>query len=447
MHTVNSLLRHAAMLIITAALLVSGGCSSTDSELMELVPSSAQSVIVTNLTKMMDEAGYTTAPRTMPKWITGGTDMLGNNNEAAKALDLDHIVTFAMNGGNFASIVKVRNESTLATLATNAGFTHADNGGYTVWKGTEADIVVKDHVAWIAPEALTMAQLAETKRENDGNYTLWKGLIEFLDTERALSCTVCLEPANASQKGRYACMAISGNEEAASVDFCMMEADGEKIKNDGITTMQTDFLRYLPRNFNAAIAMGVSPKFNWDKVGEMIESMAGGQARGTFDSVLDLLKRCDGTVALAADGYTLPTGSPAVLAMIHMPQEKVDSVVHNVIEQFTSVGIPAKMREDGQTELSIPNMKIYVGSVDGYLAIGTQPFVADQNNSLTTTFEGQCGAASMQLETLRTFNLGLNYGLDLKAQTGDTDTTIRLKFPGSNERPLANLISLMSIFI
>lgn len=445
MHTVNSLLRHAAMLIITAALLVSGGCSSTDSELMELVPASAQSVIVTNLPKVMDEAGYTTVPETLPKWITGGSDMLGK--DGANALDLAHIVTFAINGSNFVSIVKVTDESALATLATNAGFTRADSDGYTVWKGTDADIAVKDNVALIAPEAVAMAKMAETKREEDGNYTLWKGVTEFLDTDRAMSCAVCVEQAGASQRGQYVCLALNGNNEAASIDFCMMEADGVKIKNDGVTTMQTDFLRYLPRNFNAVAAFGVSPKFNWDKAGEIIESIAGGQARGTFDSVFDLLKQCDGTLALAADGYTLPTGSPAVLAMIHMPQAKVDSVLRNVIEQFTSVGVPAKMREDGQTELTIPNMKIYVGSVDGYLAIGTQPFVADQNNSLTTVFEGQCGAASVQLETLRTFSLNLNYGLDLRAQMGETDTNIRVSFPGSNERPMANLISLMSLLI
>lgn len=447
MHTVKNLLHNTAMLIVTAMLLAAGGCSSTDTELMELVPASAQAVIVTNLTKVMDEAGYTTAPRTMPKWITGGTDMLGNSNEAAKALDLNHLVAFAMNGSNFATIAKVRSETGLTTLATNAGFTRADNGGYTVWKGADLDIAVKDHVAWIGPEALTMAQLAEAKRKNDGNYTLWKGLTEFINTENAMSAVVCLEGTDASQKGKYVCVELNGNDEAASIDFCLMQADGEKIKNDALTVMQTDFLRYLPRNFNTALAIGTSPKFNWDKIAEIVESIGGGQARGTFDSVMDLLKQCDGTIAVAADGYTLATGTPAIMTMIHLPQEKVDSVLKDVIGQFSSVGIPAKVRPDGQTELAIPNMKVFVGSVDGYLAIGTQPFVADQNNSFTTTFEGQCGAAVMQLETLRTFHLGLDYGIDVRAQMGETDSKIKMTFPGSNDRPLANLISLLSIFL
>ena len=95
-----------------------------------------------------------------------------------------------------------------------------------------------------------------TKREEDGNYTLWKGVTEFLDTDRAMSCAVCVEQAGTSQRGQYVCLALNGNNEAASIDFCMMEADGVKIKNDGVTTMQTDFLRYLPRNFNAVAAFG-----------------------------------------------------------------------------------------------------------------------------------------------------------------------------------------------
>ena len=448
MLAITSKLRYLASVAAMVVVLILSGCSSSSSsDLMERVPVSAQTVVVNDFTRLMDEAGYAATPHMMPKWIVAGTDAIGNVDEAAKALDMSRVVTFAISGGNFVSIVKVQSESDLADLAKNAGMTRADAGGYTVWKGSETQIAVKDGVAWIAPDAVAMANLAEVKRKNDGDYTKIEGVAQFLDKVETLRMAVCIEPADKNNIGQYLCVSVKGDAEAASANCCLMGTDGAKVKNDKLTTLQTDFLRHLPRNFNTVVAMGIAPGFNWDRIGEYVESMAGGQARGTFDAVFDILRQCDGTLAIAADGYSLPSGSPAGLALIHMPQEKVDSVLNDVISQFTSVGVPAKLRPDGQTEFVVPGMKLFVGKAGNYLTIGTQPIVANQDNSFSTTLQGQLAAASVKLETLRTYNLNLDYGLDLSAKVGETDTDIQIKFPGSKDRPLANILSLMAIFL
>lgn len=402
MRTLYSSLQRAVSFLLPALLLVVAGCSSTDSQLLELVPSSAPTVIVNNLTRFMDDAGYHTVPSTAPEWISGATELLGSPDEVAKALDVSHVVSYSLGGHDFVSVLKVVSDTELDALASKAGFAKDDASGYTVWKHEGLSIATKNHVAWIAPDAVAMAQQSHAKCLSDGNYTLWKGLAEFLSTRSTLGIVVCIEPAGPDQQGRYAAIDVEGNQEAASINASLMKADGEKYTNSSLTTLQTDFLRYLPRNFNCAFAMGVAPGFNWDSVAQFIESFGGSQARGFFDAVVGILNQCNGTFAIAADGYSLPAGSPAVLAMVHMPQAKVDSVRSDFIAQITSMGVPATLRPDGQTELAVPNMKVFVGSVDGYLAIGTQPFVADGSNPFTTAFEGQRAAAVVQLETLRT---------------------------------------------
>lgn len=444
MRTIYSSLRASACLLIAALLLTLGSCSSSDSELLERVPASAGAVVVTNLSRLMDGAGYSADSGTIPQWMAPGASALGSPESVNKAIDLDHIVSFSLPGSGFVAIANLRSDSELATLAANAGMEKADADGYTVWKGSGLSIAVKDNTVWLAPDALAMAKLAASRCASDGKFTLWKGLTEFLSTRSTMGIVVAIDPAGADQQGRYAAIDLEGNQEAASITVCLMKADGEKYTNSSLTTLQTDFLRYLPRNFNAAFAMGVGPDFDWSAVARVVESFGGGQARGFFDVVASILSQCDGTLAIAADAYTLPGNEPLVLAMVHLPQDKVDSVQRDIISQFTTLGVKPILRPDGQTELCIPGMKLFVGNVDGYLAFGTQPFVTDGASPFTTTFEGQLAAAAVQLETLRTYSLSIPYGLDLSAKVGDTDTRVRIAFPGSEARPLANLLSLMA---
>ena len=429
-------------MLLLSTLLVLASCSSDDAELLEQVPASAGAVIVTDLSRLMDDAGYTGNSSAMPGWLTAG--ILGNADRAAKSVDLSHIVSFSMPGSGFVTIVRLKDDSEFAALVSEAGMTESEQSGFTLWSGNGTSVAVKNHLAWIAPDAVGMARMAATRCADDGKFTLWKGLTEFLSTRSTLGIVVAVEPAGADQQGRYAAIDIEGNQEAASVTVCQMRADGEKYTNSSLTTLQTDFLRYLPRNFNAAFAMGVGPDFDWSSVAQVVESFGGGRARGFFDVVATVLSQCNGTLAIAADAYSLPGNEPAVLAMVHMTQEKVDSVQRDIISQFATLGIKATQRADGQYVIPVPGMKVFVGNVDGYLAFGTQPFVTDGASPFTTTFEGQLAAAAVQMETLRTYSLAIPYGLDLSAKVGDTDTRVRIAFPGSTDRPLANILSLMS---
>lgn len=440
-----------AAMLISISVWITTGCTSSETDLLESVPASAQTVMTVNLNKLAHDAGYTdkNGNIALPDYMFESVPLSPEQIVALGAVvDLEHIVAYSLGGSNFTLTFNIKDEDALKAIATASGATSSQTQGYTVYSFRGSQIAVKDGQGWCAPNAVATAELSREKRDADGSYTMYKGLTEYLNVDRPMSVIICAEaPKNAAQRGKFLCAALSGNQEGASINSCIMHASGEKISMDMLTTLHTDFLRYTPANMNIVFAAGLTDKIDWNDFSETVTSMGGTRARGFFDSIFDILRQADGTVALCADGYTLLGNDPGVLFMAHLPQNTLNTTLTELVNQASSMGMNVTRREDGQYKATLMGTNLYAGSVDGYLSIGSQPFVPTRENSLTTTFEGQRAAAYISLETLAPYVPGCNFGIALTAKTGDTDTDIHVNFPGSNAQPLATLIKLCHMLL
>ncbi len=451
MHKSTTRLCRIPLLLAAALICVLNSCTGTEEELLSAVPASAQTVITANLVRLANEAGYTDKDGNinLSDFFNETISVSPETIDAAKeAVDLEHTVIYSLQGSSFSILCNVKDADALKALAKANSIKTSETDGYTVYDISGFKLAVKDGKIWGSEnDPVAIAKLTAEKCGSDGSFTIHKGLCGFLAADRAISATISLEQTGAPQNRKYLAAAVSGNDYTASVNACLMRASGEKIPMDMLTDIHTDFMRYLPANFNIVAAAGLTDKVNWDDIAEFIGSMGGLRARGILDSVLDIIKQCDGTAAIGADGYSLPGNEPMFILMVHLPQDKIKATEQNIANEFTAYGITPYKRHDGQTELRLPGMRIFTGNTDGYMSIGTQPFVPARENSLTTIFKGQRAAVSVKLESLAGYIQGCTYGLDLSARTGATDTEIRVSFPGSDEKPLATLLGFFRIML
>lgn len=82
----------------------------------------------------------------------------------------------------------------------------------------------------------------------------------------------------------------------------------------------------------------------------------------------------------------------------HMPQGRIAEALNTFRGYFALGGL--KVTTDTRTGMmSVPfyGSTLYLGEVDGYLAIANTPMTPTAENQLTTTFEGQQGALAARL--------------------------------------------------
>lgn len=224
----------------------------------------------------------------------------------------------------------------------------------------------------------------------------------------------------------------------------VMEADGKVIPFKGLTPVNPAVLAYVPESFNIAFAIGVTPEFDWSAVSQLIASVGGFQARGMLAAATPYLQALDGTVLLAAGpanehAYEAPDNWHFLL-MARLPQDKINDIMGMIRTSLFRAGVSPKEAKDGVMLIPQYGMDIYVGNVDGYLAVSNLPFDPNRQNSLAPLFTGKCGAISLQLPSLSQVGFGLpDFGVDFKAQVTPENGELTVGLTGT-DRPILQAI-------
>ena len=180
-----------------------------------------------------------------------------------------------------------------------------------------------------------------------------------------------------------------------------MLSDGEIVPADGFCNIDRDFLRYVPGDFNYAIAIGVENGETLAGWLRMAMPMMPFEQRGMLESVLPFIAKVKGTIAVAglSDGSSddeLGQISP-LLVMAHMDQADVDASVQSLVTLARGMGASVSSGKDGYYVASAPGMKIYIGNIEGNLGISTVPFESTRENSMAPAFESRFGGAYFML--------------------------------------------------
>ncbi len=230
----------------------------------------------------------------------------------------------------------------------------------------------------------------------------------------------------------------------------VMEADGKVIPFKGLTTVNPAVLSYVPGNFNVALALGVTPEFDWSSVAQLVGSMGGFQARGMIAAVTPYLQALDGTVLLAAGPANdqaygdIDPGNWNFILMARLPQDKINDIMGMMRSSLFMAGVSPKMEKDGIMVIPQYGMDIYAGNVDGYFAVSNLPFDPNRQNQLTPLFNGKFGAISVSLPALDQIGFGMpSFGVDLRAQITSESGEITVSLSGTDKPILSEIFKVL----
>ena len=237
---------------------------------------------------------------------------------------------------------------------------------------------------------------------------------------------------------------VKDNKLVGSSSF--IKADGKPVAFKGLKEMNPAVLAYVPESFNVAFGLGVSPEFDWSIVTKAVGAVGGFQTQAMLSVITPYLQSIDGTIFLAAgpansEAYTdLDPGNWHFVMMVSLPQKKINDIMGMVRSSLFMAGVSPKEYKDGVMIVPQYGMNLYMGNVDGYLAVSNMPFEPNRQNGLAPVFNGKNGALYVDLPTLKEFGYMLpDFGVKLSVQVNSDNSTMELGLNGS-DRPILEAI-------
>lgn len=364
-------------------------CSKTDTALMDNVPADASFVAVVDLDKVIKNAGCeltSTGVALTPAMQARINATIGNQaylrlSGMLPYVDTKHVMVFAE-----------QREFILTYLITVYGgrvvTAVKDNQAWTM-EG-DADYVVKE-----------VSEILEKASEK--NFTSHRGLVEYLEESASASVVMNLAAFGLKDTDTWIAAHVRLADMSAQGDFQLMQSDGEIIPAEGFSNVDADFLRYVPGDFNYAVAIGVDNGETLAGWLRMVMPVMPFEQRGMLESVMPFISKVKGTIAVAGqidaesdDDDELGHISP-LLVMAKMDQADVDASVQSFVTMARGMGASVSADGNGRYVASAPGMRVYFGNIDGNLGISTIPFDSNRQNSMATAFGSRLGGAYLVL--------------------------------------------------
>lgn len=377
-------------------------------------------------------------------------DLVSFLADNAASLDLSHLFFFSGEGAAPVATLPLVNSDALKAYLDkraqpDASFSPSQGLKKAYLYGA-ACILISDSQVWISRSAdNVVSALAEASESHYGLLTTRRQLLE-----EAADITVISAAAN--QSFCHTAVNFKPNAIAASVDA--YDSEGNNITSeDKISVLSTDFLRYSPADAQFAFAFGQITA--WPEIEKAISeagSLLDAQQRMALGLILPYLKDIDGTtsivIAPAAGAQALRSPSPTAwdfTVMTHFPQARTDELLSMISSYASMAGLSLSSDSDGNSCYIIrdlPDLHLYVGDVDGYLALSSRPLSGTSNSSFTTDFLSKRAAFVIDIpygsETMKAFELPWGFSLVANAETNTANITFRLN--GSSSNPLEALI-------
>lgn len=451
-----------AVIIVCATVMVS--CSRGDAEIQSVIPDDSRVVARMDLGAVIDAMGgkITADGLTLPEGVSGtlflgadGADVAAAMGQLQAAVDINNVY-FSRSAKNLTYLVaEVKDGGKLAEVAAKqlkmqpygdrGDFDEVYNAGYTT-------MLVRGNLCWIVPQSAEDAVDELSKvltRAAKSDFGKVPSVADAVSGTGAMANVAVLTSAKAAEWMVMECSSVSGD---VRVEVVSYDNQGKPVVTKGSSEIQLDFLRYVPGDFNVALAMGVSREYDWNRFFGLFEGSDNFKVAGFMEVLRPFLESADGTIALAAKFPVTPKvdeGEMAVtvhpfVAMIHMDQAQVNSCLENLKSLLKKNFMTVTDGGNGMFRAGFgPQGALYFGNVDGYLAIGTSPFEPTAMNSLTPVFQGKTLAASVNLSSLQGISPAVKDGLDLTVEGSDVNTVIVIK-PAGGSNPLVRLFTLLS---
>lgn len=462
--------------MLSIALLLVSACSKVESSLLDSVPASAQVVAVVDVDLLLKRAGcqvdngkiqlspelrrLVDTPQEFSSAVSRGLDVI---SDFYGAVDLSEIVFVSMkpvqNGDEAFLTFMVSDKGAVATKMNEAGVKNSGQDDVDIYAGEDWTLAIRDGQGWLLPDHLDADKVRSciTAPDHKESIGAQSGIVDFLNSDNAANIAVLADGFTGvkDDSGLRACIGVKVEDSVIGMHMQLIAPDGAVTDfAENYQEISTDFLNYVPGSYAAAAAVGIGPDFDWSSLAGMAMLAGGRDAASAMQIALPFLSKIDGTVAIAVGPAG---GAPAIadvnlntwnfLVMAHMKQGDVDTILDQLNMLAPQIGArPVKMEQtqDNVDAWQLPDgTVIYIGNVDGYLAISNEEFRPTGENSMTETFLSKRAALAINVpagsEIVKAFDMP--WGFNASMQIDKSELHIRFSLNGTDKSVLQALLA------
>lgn len=422
------------------------GCSRT-SKFSETIPANVAVIIEVNVNQVLDRAGFEkhNGNLVVPDYLSDNLKdddgkIMETISRLTRCTDLDNmfiigvtqkdvVMTFAVTDPVMMREILTEND---AEITAKGGYNIVDMGAYLIFTDKQVWIVPNDSKINAVDKVDKL--LADARKQSIADLS---AVASFLAEDNTINIAgnplahIGINGIPAELQEMWTLVGINIEQKEINFNAVTCKADGNPVEFAGLKEINPAVLAYIPGSFNFATAAGFSPEMNWDNIIEAIGSAGGVQARGIMGIISPYLKAIDGTVMIAADIENM--NNPQFMAMLHLPQAKVNEALAQIRGLLNSNRIPYTTDDNGMMVINMDNNNFHVGTVDGYLAVSNIPFSPDQQNSLAPVFVNKKGAMSLNLPTLKIMSPAAPvWGISLTVESDGTAGKGKLTLNGTD---------------
>ncbi len=441
-----------------AALAVLTFSCSREEKLLDAIPSDVKQAGTVRLKSVLEQCGckFTGTGIERPEGLEFPLRFdrivaFAGSLDSAKVCDINS-VAWAMDdkGDALATILISGREEFVEALSGRVDWT-GEEGGYTIGSWCGMTVVADDERAWLtdAPEAVG-AVGAFVKRADRSAISSLSGVSDMLSGDGLMNIVLRQDAFGKKSvdpmDSQWATMKMNVAENKLVCNSVVMTGDGSVTPLKGMCPINPAILGYVPADFNMAFGFGVTRDFDWRVITDAVSVLGGFQARGMMAAAFPYLEAVDGTIFFAAgpandNAYSdFEPGNWRFMLMAHLPQDKINDIMGMARTSLFMAGVSPRNVGDNMMIIPQYGMDIYIGNVDGYLAIGNIAFESTHNNALAPLFTGKEAAAYVELPSLRSIvPTAPAFGFRLTGESGEGRTQVELGLTGDS-RPIVRAI-------
>lgn len=444
-------------IVVIAALTLTTACNKTsDSDeksegrsigkLITTVSYDAAAVGIVNMNQVFENAGF--------KLVDGkyqapsGLNMSGTAASIASMpefADLNTVIVVISETGNDEyTTFYINNPDKLKAYIADNKLTQLESlDGFDQYALPDRyKLLVNERQAWITKRAAKVVD--DVKAASERHFGQNTGIIQGLEEKHTLNIALNSSKFANSSKNRkafadtWAIANIDLNKAQLTGNVKAINSEGKPVKYPGLQTINTDFIRYTMGDPNLALAMGISPDFDWSAIRDVI-------GNNELASYLPYLQMVNGTVAITAN-VDMANDKYDFMATIHSVKSDPQSLTQMILMAVEGQSIDMGNGMYRIPSPYLPSQQAYFGNLNGNFFISSyNPAEANGNNKLTQIFNGQDCALHVNLDAealsamIGTRN-EFDFGVDLTVQASNSAANFKITLIGAKDPFLLSFI-------
>lgn len=446
-----------SLAVAAIALLGMTGCSH-EAELIDTIPANVAGVARIDVTELFERAGFEKkgAEVVAPDyWKDAPAEVLEVYSNVADGVDLDNVMMIQTAAGKQIITFAVKDEKLLTEVLEKNNKSVTKEDGYNTVATNQFSMIFNAKQGWAMESrdvksiiSTVKAMEADAKKQSIAKLA---GIKQFLEKDYTVNiagntAAMTQNDTPAELQDVWGTVGINVEEKQITFEGHALKADGDIVEVKELQAVNPAVLSYIPGATNFVALAGCTPQINWDGFIEAVSMLGGVQARGVMGILSPYIKSIDGTVMIAAgaspDSRFDDYDSWQFITMIHMPQAKVNEALATARDMMSRYGIPFNEDKEGAMSAQLsPDMTLYAGNVDGYLAVANRPFSPNQQNGLAKYFVNKNGGLYFDIPSLRLFNPSAPaWGINVVAEVNPDNVKGAVKLNGSNDDILPAII-------